>query len=774
MRLVSIKILLITFTLLFGTFNVLCQGIKYQEAIQSANKYFTTGDYMNAKASYQYALRFNKEDIFATERIKECINLMSSQTPERIQYSNHIHKADEHYKRKEYPKAIKAYNEALKLFSFEEYPQKQVTLLNQIVNENTALSVDFQEAIRMGDRYYDLKKFADARLEYQYALGLYPDQLHPKQRLEEIALELQDISEKQKIYDETLAKAEGFFNNAEWKNALEAFEQANKLFPKEELPNRRIKELVPLISQLKKYEQIIEDADEYYMVKDLINAKTKYEEALAIKPREIYPKEMLDKLIIAIQSKATSELEDFNNAVKFGNEYIIQKQWKEARSQFEFANRIKPSEKHPIEMLAQIAEEIKIEEAKATLIKKYENLISNADLFLAAKDLLKAKQIYTEANQLIPENNYPIEKINEIIETEKRIAAEKDLLNRYQSALQKAESLVSKEDYLSAKLNFEKARDLRPEESYPKEKLTEINLILERIAAQQTADQNYQSALQLADTYFKNKDFESAQFEYQKALSYKRDEKYPQKQLLLINDVLEQRAIALQLAYENLIKNADSLLIIKQFKEAISVLKEASNLKPNESYPQQKTNEINAIIAENYRIAKAEYDILIKEADRFYNAKVYERALAAYQEANKLLPKEAYALNKVNEITNLFAEATIAIINEVDLSIKSGELKQLPFTPIPIKDRKSNYLYLIIKESESFGNLRLIVNYGKDKTKNGGVIIRLNSKQINNIHLVNVGTQYKWFSDDNNWISVQAEGGNVEIGLIKVSKGIMP
>ncbi len=773
MRLVSFKILFLTFLLLIGSQSAFSQSSKYKEAIQSANNYFIKGDYMNAKASYQYVLRFKKEDEFATKRINECIELMSAQTPERIQYSSYLQKADKHFKNEEYQEAINAYNEAFKLFSFEEYPQKQISKITQIINDNTALSADYQEAIKTGDRFYDLNKYADARLEYQYALGLYPNQLHPKQRLEDIAFELQDLSKKQTIYDETLEKAENFFNQAEWKNALEAFQQANKLFPDKELPNRRIKELAPLIAQLEIYEQVVENADEYYMVKDLANAKLKYEEALSIKPREIYPKEMLDKVILAIQTKATSELEDFNNAVIQGDQYIAQKQWKKARSQFEFANRLKPDEKHPISMLAQITEEVKVEEAAAALLVKYNKFISNADLFLAAKDYSEAKQSYTEASKLFPKNTYPTEKINTITKTEKKIAVEKALLERYQLVLHKAEDLFQNENFVSAKLKFEEACDLKPEENYPKEKLSEINLILERITAQQTADQNYQNAIQLADTYFENEDYANAQFEYQKALSFKKEEEYSQDQLLLIKNILEQRAIALQLAYDKIIISADSLYSLNKYEDAIAALKEAGVLKPNESYPKQKTNEINTIIAENYRKAKVNYDKFVADGDRFYKVKVYEKALSSYQEANKLLPKEAYALNKVNEITNLFAKATIAIINETDLSIQSGELKQLPFTPIPIKDRKSNYLYFIIKESESLGNLRLIVNYGKDKTKNGGVIIRLTSKQENNIHLVNVGTQYKWFSDDNNWISVQAEGGNVKIGLIKVSKGIM-
>ena len=38
--------------------------------------------------------------------------------------------------------------------------------------------------------------------------------------------------------------------------------------------------------------------------------------------------------------------------------------------------------------------------------------------------------------------------------------------------------------------------------------------------------------------------------------------------------------------------------------------------------------------------------------------------------------------------------------------------------------------------------------------------------------LLRVGNQYKWFSSDNNWISVQPNGGDMEIEKIQISKGI--
>ncbi|PKP32667.1 MAG: hypothetical protein CVU00_11555 [Bacteroidetes bacterium HGW-Bacteroidetes-17] len=67
-------------------------------------------------------------------------------------------------------------------------------------------------------------------------------------------------------------------------------------------------------------------------------------------------------------------------------------------------------------------------------------------------------------------------------------------------------------------------------------------------------------------------------------------------------------------------------------------------------------------------------------------------------------------------------------------------------------------------------NFKIILNFGKDQLKNGGIIIRLNEKASSQHYLINIGNQYKWFSEDNNWISIQTEGGIVEISEISISK----
>jgi len=40
--------------------------------------------------------------------------------------------------------------------------------------------------------------------------------------------------------------------------------------------------------------------------------------------------------------------------------------------------------------------------------------------------------------------------------------------------------------------------------------------------------------------------------------------------------------------------------------------------------------------------------------------------------------------------------------------------------------------------------------------------------QVNDF-IIRVGNQYKWFSEDNNWLEIYPENGDIEITLVRIS-----
>ena len=60
---------------------------------------------------------------------------------------------------------------------------------------------------------------------------------------------------------------------------------------------------------------------------------------------------------------------------------------------------------------------------------------------------------------------------------------------------------------------------------------------------------------------------------------------------------------------------------------------------------------------------------------------------------------------------------------------------------------------------------------GSKKGKNGGFVIQVNEGEEFNDYIVRVGNQYKWFAEDNNWFTLHPENGDVEISMLRISKG---
>jgi len=78
---------------------------------------------------------------------------------------------------------------------------------------------------------------------------------------------------------------------------------------------------------------------------------------------------------------------------------------------------------------------------------------------------------------------------------------------------------------------------------------------------------------------------------------------------------------------------------------------------------------------------------------------------------------------------------------------------------------------VIIKmKNLSENDFRLFLNYGKSTAKNGGFVINIPKSENMRDYVIKVGGQYKWVSEDNNWISVQPEGGSAEISVIQISQ----
>jgi hypothetical protein len=119
-------------------------------------------------------------------------------------------------------------------------------------------------------------------------------------------------------------------------------------------------------------------------------------------------------------------------------------------------------------------------------------------------------------------------------------------------------------------------------------------------------------------------------------------------------------------------------------------------------------------------------------------------------------------------ILKLLSERSIVQINRDPLFITNNTDHKFEFIPVPVKDRKSNYIYFKAR-NVSKKEYKLIVSFGKDQVKNGGVVVKIPPGEELHDYVVRISAQYKWFSEDNNWITFYPEGGDIEVQLMQIS-----
>ena len=182
-----------------------------------------------------------------------------------------------------------------------------------------------------------------------------------------------------------------------------------------------------------------------------------------------------------------------------------------------------------------------------------------------------------------------------------------------------------------AKLNYDKASKIKPDEQYPKNKIQEIDKIVEDSLS---IEDLYNKIIADADKKLDNKDYDAAIERYKNALTYKPDEKYPEIQITKINYLKVEKS-KLEVKYLQIITVADKFAEDKEYSKAKITYSNALELKPDENYPKSKIQEIDKILSEKQNKLQT-YSNIIEAADDSMNLYEYSKAKELYVQASNL------------------------------------------------------------------------------------------------------------------------------------------
>jgi len=207
----------------------------------------------------------------------------------------------------------------------------------------------------------------------------------------------------------------------------------------------------------------------------------------------------------------------------------------------------------------------------------------------------------------------------------------------------------------------------------------------------------------------------------------------------------------------------------EQFAEAITHFQSALIFKPND--PTATTQLASAERAENDRIAalRAQYNAFIKEGDGHFKTNTFDKAIEAYTKAEEL-GLETYPTEMIARISEIIEQNKLYELNSEPMLLAAGQAQRFDFNKIEVAVRRSNYIIIKVRNPHPEKTFPMIVSFGGSGGKNGGFVLPIAAVEEEKTFLFRIGSQYKWFSEDNTWIEIISENNEVEISKLEISR----
>ena len=643
----------------------------YQSLLASGDREYSNNEFIKAKAYYQEALRLKPNDAAIKGKLDKTLQRIREENKKEEQFFEYIDLADDFFAANELEKAMAEYNKALKIFPNDEYALgKKEEITTTLKNEKDKLD-SFNEMIALGDNLLKSEKYAEAVMQYESALKLYPNNIAAKTKYQDAKSKKDAYDSKISEFDRLTAQGQEFTLRKKYAEAITAYEQALQIFPNETELSDQINELRSIKNTADSYNTKIAEADALYEDRSYNEAKKAYQAALSVIPDDSYALGMITRIDEVVNSPEFLKIQ--NDKAKLDND---------------FANFIAKGESAEAQK--------NYEQALTYYVKALELKPSNAEA-LAKKQNAENMILYTEQQR-------------KELERQAAAEAERQRQARIQNLIDTGNQQITDKKYADAENTFNQILAIDPDNATATERLGVIAGFYEEIQRQK--QENYNNAMAEGRYAMDSWNYAEAIRQYNIALANKPGDEAATQQLAKAQQNENIRLAGLQNEYNSYVTKGDAQFQTKNYDKAIEFYNKAINLNTGNPYPSNKIREISEMLA-----------------------------------ANKLL--------------DLITDS---------MTINASETKRFDFEPVDPSTRRSNYL-IIKAKSLSERQFVMYISYGSNNGRSGGFTVTVPKNQDVNDFIIRIGSQYKWFSEDNTWIEILPENGSIEISAIEITKG---
>ena len=274
---IILKYATLLFTLLiYTTAFAQNQQESFSALIANGDSEFNKKEYIKAKTYYQEALRLKPNDASAKNKLNKTLQMIREDNKKEEQFFSLIDNADELYEKGQLEQALAEYNKALKLFPKDEYALNKINTITQTLIEEKDKLNTFNEMVAVGDNLMKDERYAEAYLQYQSALQLYPNNSAVKQKCQDAKNLKESFDTKSAEFDRLKRQGADLALRKKYSEAIESYQQALSIFPGDNEITEEIKRLESLKNTNENYNAVITKADELYEEQDYNEAKAKY------------------------------------------------------------------------------------------------------------------------------------------------------------------------------------------------------------------------------------------------------------------------------------------------------------------------------------------------------------------------------------------------------------------------------------------------------------------------------------------------------------------
>ena len=599
--------------------------VKYKEAIQQADMFYNQKSWKAAKEKYLIAKDLKPAEQHPIIRLADIEKKMAAQTAEKEKkqkYDDAIAAADLLFNEGKYTEAKAKYAEALQFESAATYPVDRMTecdvKIADALKEQERLA-KIQKLLTEGKVVFDQSKWNEAKAKYDAVIELDQNNAEAKLKLDEIAVKLAEVADAA---------------------AREA-----------------------------KFTKLVGEGDVAAKGLKLADAKAKYEEAIDLKkdPAVQLKLDNVNKQILEAEQKLKLENE-FQLLKAEGIQLAADQKWADAKVKLSAAVAIH-ADVVVSQKLKEVEDKIKADAALSQIETDYQNAMAAAKLAEAASKWDEAIAKYTEAQQKKPSEQEPKDKIAELQKTKQNLVKQKEIDMQYAEFMRKGDEYMAQKNYLAAIKEYNNANGLKPAEKDPVDKAAEA----ERLAKNNLDEKNkiFENILAAAQTKIDEKDYAGARQYIDRAMKAQPDDKRPQELLKQVEKIEEtERIYALKIA------EAEQFASAANFTKAIAAFEQAKQIKPEETTPQKRIDELTQQQNDAANAAQKNqlYQDYMSKGINSVSTENYEQALIHFQNALSVKKDDAAALAKIEEVQRILDDIANSRKNEADRKNKFDEL----------------------------------------------------------------------------------------------------